>query len=377
MSELIKGIDISNNNGNIDFDKVKADGIEYVYMKATEGSTYKDKYAQGFYNECKRLGLKVGFYHFLTLGSNGSKQAEEFYNTVKSIAGSLEAIDLELCLDVELDGENLSNVINSFVAKWKQLTNRSLLIYTYTYFINSKLTVDDLGLFDKVWVANYNYVEPENFCHVYNSKLNVANCEIVGHQFTDKGRVNGVNGNVDVNKFSTSVLACDKKPVQGEWQLDNVGWWFKYSEPIDGMTYPKNKWEYVKTGNNSSEYGWYYFDNQGYMEVKWVYWKGNWYFLGDIDDGQMKTGWFYDKDYNRWFYSNSDGEMQTGWIEDSGHWYYLYEDSTDKHVRGEMATGWIEDKGKTYLLYSNGEMASNCCLYGYKFDKDGVGQKID
>ena len=42
-----------------------------------------------------------------------------------------------------------------------------------------------------------------------------------------------------------------------------------------------------------------------------------------------------------------------------------------------MCTGWIQAKGKDYLLYSNGEMAHDCELYGYRFDSNGVATKIE
>ncbi|AQS03715.1 GH25 family lysozyme M1 (1,4-beta-N-acetylmuramidase) [Clostridium beijerinckii] len=66
----VKGIDISNNNASIDFDKVAEDNIEYIYMKATEGKTFQDSRLEEFYNSCKRIGLKVGAYHFLVSTSS-------------------------------------------------------------------------------------------------------------------------------------------------------------------------------------------------------------------------------------------------------------------------------------------------------------------
>ena len=42
-----------------------------------------------------------------------------------------------------------------------------------------------------------------------------------------------------------------------------------------------------------------------------------------------------------------------------------------------MCTGWIQVKGKEYLLYSDGSMAHDCELYGYRFDSNGVATKIE
>ncbi len=60
----LKGIDVSNWKGDINFQGVKNDGVEVVYMKATEANYYKNKYAKQNYNGVKEQGLNVGFYHF-------------------------------------------------------------------------------------------------------------------------------------------------------------------------------------------------------------------------------------------------------------------------------------------------------------------------
>jgi GH25 family lysozyme M1 (1,4-beta-N-acetylmuramidase) len=60
----MKGIDISAYQPNVDFEKVKAAGIEVVYIKATEGTSYINPYLKKHAAAAKAAGLKVGFYHF-------------------------------------------------------------------------------------------------------------------------------------------------------------------------------------------------------------------------------------------------------------------------------------------------------------------------
>lgn len=60
-----QGIDVSAWQGYINYEKVKQDGIEIVYIKATEGTWYVDNYLQYNYENAKKQGLKVGFYHFV------------------------------------------------------------------------------------------------------------------------------------------------------------------------------------------------------------------------------------------------------------------------------------------------------------------------
>jgi GH25 family lysozyme M1 (1,4-beta-N-acetylmuramidase) len=73
-----KGIDVSNNDGSIEFNKVAEQGIEYVYLKGTEGGNFTDKYMDEFYQGCKNNNLKVGVYHFLSSTSSPESQAQNF-----------------------------------------------------------------------------------------------------------------------------------------------------------------------------------------------------------------------------------------------------------------------------------------------------------
>ncbi len=146
--------------------------------------------------------------------------------------------------------------------------------------------------------------------------------------------------------------------VKGEWILDNTGWWYKH---IDG-SYTKDGWE--KIDNK-----WYLFNPQGYMLYSWQYsCGGNWYYLGDSNDGTMKIGWILTD--NKWYYFNEDGAMQVGWQKIDNNWYYF--DNS-----GAMQTGWIKDNGKDYLLYSNGAMAHDIQLYGYNINGQGIATKIE
>ena len=74
------GIDVSNWQGYIDYSQVKASGVEVVYIKASEGTTFKDPYFEYNYENAKANGLKVGFYHFLTAtNERRSKRTSNFF----------------------------------------------------------------------------------------------------------------------------------------------------------------------------------------------------------------------------------------------------------------------------------------------------------
>ena len=91
--------------------------------------------------------------------------------------------------------------------------------------------------------------------------------------------------------------------------------------------------------------GYFYFNEQGYLQEKWVFDDGHWYYIPER--GVVSKGWVEVKD--RWYYFDISGKMQTGWKNLNGVWYYLNES-------GAMETGWVQVKEKWYYLNENGSM---------------------
>ncbi|AQR95584.1 GH25 family lysozyme [Clostridium saccharoperbutylacetonicum] len=186
----MKCIDISNNNGNINFNQVKAEGVEAVYIKATEGTTYKDSYLDTNYSNSHYVGLKTGFYHFLVGTSSPESQAASFYNAIKD-----KSNDLIPMLDVESVFDGLMDYVVRFISKFKELSNMNIGIYTYTGFVDN---LDNRIADYPLWEANYNndpWNLPDNF---FNNRI--------GHQYTETGSINGISTACDINEFNDGVL---------------------------------------------------------------------------------------------------------------------------------------------------------------------------
>ncbi len=254
----MKGIDVSNHNGNINYNQVKAAGIEAVYIKATEGTTYTDSYLETNYANAHYAGLKTGFYHFLVGTSAPETQATSFYNSIKD-----KANDLIPMLDVETTFDGLMDYVLRFISKFKEISNMNIGIYTYTGFMAN---LDDRLAAYPLWEANYND-DPWNLStNFFNSR--------VGHQYSEKGSVDGMNTDCDMNQFNEGVLIN----LSGEWIQgtgDNAGkWWYKHS---DG-SYTKADWEKI-------DGEWYYFDYKGWMCTGWLLVKGITYCC--YSDGKM------------------------------------------------------------------------------------------
>ncbi|MBU3160665.1 SH3 domain-containing protein [Clostridium frigoris] len=183
------GIDVSSYQGFIDFAKVKGNGINIVYIKATQGTGYINPMLKEYYQGAKFNGLKIGFYHFLT-HSSSSLQAQHFLNSINGLVS-----DCKYIIDVEGTWTiaQASKVTREF-ADYLISKNKEVGIYTGDYFYRDNLnsTVKNLP----VWIANYGGV--------------IMAPKYSGHQYTDKGAVRGITGNVDMNKFNDAILLTPK-----------------------------------------------------------------------------------------------------------------------------------------------------------------------
>lgn len=105
-----------------------------------------------------------------------------------------------------------------------------------------------------------------------------------------------------------------------------------------------------------------------WSDNNWSRWNNFKKKLNTNNNGQWLKG-TSEGNTNKWWYKHSDGTYtKSDWEKIDGEWYFF--DSN-----GWICTGWIVWKDKDYYLYSNGVMAHDCELYGYKFDSNGVATK--
>lgn len=91
------GVDVSNHQRDIDWERVSRDDIEFAYIKATEGGDFVDGWFAENWSEAQASGLDVGAYHFFTLCRRGAEQATNFLEVVPTREAALPpALDLEI-----------------------------------------------------------------------------------------------------------------------------------------------------------------------------------------------------------------------------------------------------------------------------------------
>ena len=201
-----RGIDISEFQGEIDFEEVRRSGIEAVYIRVGAGE-YTDEYFAENYKRAKAAGLKIGFYHYVTARSveEGRRQARFF----ASLAAGREP-DMRLAMDFEYFGSLSVSQINAiseaYLDELIALTKREAVIYSD---LSNARNIFSRALAEKypLWAAQYGADEPSA-----NGKWR----EWVGFQYTDEGRVGGIYGNVDRNIFTEGIFLSDSGRIDGE-----------------------------------------------------------------------------------------------------------------------------------------------------------------
>lgn len=193
----MKTIDVSHHNGIIKWPQV-AKTVGEVFIKATEGASFIDPRLRRNASGAHQEGIKVGYYHFATLNSkdvvtDAKIEAKWFLAAI----GKLHKNSLPLVLDVEDSSIRIKKVrlnvalyIDTFFYQL-ELAGYSYMLYSTTSFLNYYLPAKH-GLSDiKLWIADYN--EP-HFVPKGWGKIHLL-------QYTEKGRVVGITGNVDINRY--------------------------------------------------------------------------------------------------------------------------------------------------------------------------------
>ena len=152
----IIGVDISSHQGNVDMKILKEQGIEFIYIKATEGSSFQDKNFSDNWQNAKNADLLSGAYHFFSYDSSGETQAENYINTVGDLKGRLiPAVDIEYYGDKENNPpkkEDVERELKAFSNIIEKEYGIKPLIYT-TCGIYDKYIKGSFNEY-KMWIAS-------------------------------------------------------------------------------------------------------------------------------------------------------------------------------------------------------------------------------
>lgn len=186
---LMKGIDVSKWQGDIDFYKVKKSGIDFVIIKAggSDCGYYKDSYFESNYHKAMMAGLKVGCYFFCGANFTNENTAKAVANYFSSIIRD-KAFTMPIVLDIEATSPNDKEKTTQCTIKCaKMLEDFGYFVTIYGSEISGfkdRMVSEKLKMFD-FWVAKYSNKQPTLNCGMW--------------QYSSTGSISGVKGNVDLD----------------------------------------------------------------------------------------------------------------------------------------------------------------------------------
>ena len=214
-----QGIDVSNWQGYINYSQVKESGIDIVYIKSSQGSNIKDAYFDINYENAKANGLKVGFYHFLT--ATNTQEAEEEARFFASVIAN-KIPDCKLVMDYEVFGgasaEKINQIAEVFLETTRRLTNKEVILYSDLSNIQTVFG-RELSQNYELWLAYYG-----NYNVLGNVQTNWEN--FIGVQYSDRGSVNGINGYVDMDRYSEEIFLGEVSEIpiiENPKEITNTG----------------------------------------------------------------------------------------------------------------------------------------------------------
>jgi len=194
-----KGIDVSHWDGTIDWASVKGAGVEFAFMKASEGTTFVDPMFATNWSGAAASGVVRGAYHFFRPADDPIAQADFFVQT----AGVPQPGDLPPTIDLEvtdnLDGATVAQAALKFLQRVAQKTQRTPIVYLSTSFFTG--TLNNPSGFDAytLWIANWQTQCPD--------VPDPPWLDWSVWQSADNGTVNGIAGmsNVDIDQYNGSL----------------------------------------------------------------------------------------------------------------------------------------------------------------------------
>ena len=351
-------IDVSEWQGDIDWARAKADGVEGVIIRLGYGwGNNADKKAQRNISECKRLGIPFGIYWYSYADTPSIAKEEGAGVVAKLKRFGVNASDLAYPVYYDLEKWTWKghqpptdpNVYNGIVNNWYSALQsagyKNLGVYSYTSYLQGPLKHADIYA-KTTWVAQYGArMGFDSF--PTNSR---------GWQYTSSGKVDGISGNVDMNAFG------NKEYVNGGYWVTKNGQ--KYWRDSDGSL-ARSKEIYDPESN-----AWYWIDSDGTMaHDKDVYLRSNggkW--VRYDSNGHMVKG--EDYRYGGWYYFDvTTGAMAKGisYVPSNGGKEVCYDRVTGKMLYGEQyvdydrkIAGWyLFDRNTGAMTYGDVYLRSN------------------
>lgn len=357
-------IDVSEWQGDIDWAKAKADGVEGVIIRLGYGEgNNADKKAQRNISECKRLGIPFGiyWYSYADTPSIAKEEGADVAAKLKQFGVNASDLAYPVYYDLEkwtweghqppTDPNVYNDIVNNWYSALQSAGYKNLSVYSYTSYLQGPLKHADIYA-KTTWVAQYGA----------RMGFDSFPTDSRGWQYTSSGKVDGISGNVDMNAFGNKAYVNG-----GHWVTKNGQ---KYWWDSDGSL-ARSKEIYDPESN-----AWYWIDSDGTMAHdkdvylrsnggKWVRYDSNghmikgedfrygvWYNF-DFTTGAMSKGMTYLSNGNKWVYYDmvtgkmAHGEAYLNFDKEHSGWY-LFDNITGARCTGDI---FIRANGGKWVRY--------------------------
>ena len=357
-------IDVSEWQGDIDWAKAKADGVEGVIIRLGYGwGNNADRKAQRNISECKRFGIPFGiyWYSYADTPSIAKEEGADVVAKLKQFGVNPSDLAYPVYYDLEkwtweghqppTDPNVYNDIVNNWYSALQSAGYKNLSVYSYTSYLQGPLKHADIYA-KTTWVAQYGA----------RMGFDSFPTDSRGWQYTSSGKVDGISGNVDMNAFGNKEFVNG-----GHWVTKNGQ---KYWRDSDGSL-ARSKEIYDPESN-----AWYWIDSDGTMAHdkdvylrsnggKWVRYDSNghmikgedfrygvWYNF-DFTTGAMSKGMTYLSNGNKWVYYDmvtgkmAHGEAYLNFDKEHSGWY-LFDNITGARCTGDI---FIRANGGKWVRY--------------------------
>jgi GH25 family lysozyme M1 (1,4-beta-N-acetylmuramidase) len=240
--DTVFGIDVSYYQGTIDWDAVAADGVEFAFIRVSDGLGYPDSQFANNWQGAQAAGLLRGVYQFFREDEDPVDQAAYLLAQM----GDLGDGDLPPVIDVEsTDGAGPGEIVAN-VQEWidhvEAATGRTPIVYTGKYFWQDNVGSTAFAGYP-LWAAHYGVTCPD-----------IADQwdDWTFWQYSSSGAVDGIAGDVDTNWFNgswadllalaESTIECDRIPAAGRIVEETEGCFVAGGDP-QWWRYEDDGWE--------------------------------------------------------------------------------------------------------------------------------------
>lgn len=190
-NDVLRGIDVSKWQGDIDWKKVSMSGIDFAMIRSSFGNMHTDEKLAANVAGCEKYGIPYGFYHYSYADSveEARKEARFFLSVIKNYSP-----EYPLVLDIENDhfkSMSRKQVTNIIIAFAKELENAGyyVSIYSFAKFFNDYVDMSKIENYD-IWIACWG--DEERLNSFYDGPYGMW-------QYSATGSVNGIDGDVDLD----------------------------------------------------------------------------------------------------------------------------------------------------------------------------------